>query len=109
MIGYAFAYGRQVLLARVGNRSTQGVKMLFRSLLAVSATLWVVVPLLERTIGTEASPVLLALLLLAVGGILIIHDPVYTARARRARLCMVFGSLALMIALTEYFPGWWSS
>lgn len=103
-IGFAMAYGRQVLLHRVANRSFAGAAILTRMLVVAAMTVWVVAPLTERLVGRPAGLVMLGLLLLALGGTLIIHEPSYSPRTRGVRLCLVFGSIGTMMILSSLPP-----
>ena len=47
-------------------------------------------PLAQGMVGKPATLVMLALSLLALGGTLIIHEPGFSPRTRRIRLCVVF-------------------
>lgn len=106
-IGYAMAYGRQALLSRVGCRSLEGATIVAQSLVCASLTVWLGVPLVEDWMGTEATRVLLALSLLALGGILVIFEPGDSTRTRRLRLAAAFVPIATMISLSLLVPNWW--
>jgi hypothetical protein len=106
-IGFATAYGWQALLNRVGSRSFAGATMLTQTLVCAGLAVWIGAPLAERLIGRQATMVTVALSLLALSGTLIIHEPRYSPRTRRARLCTVFGSIAAMIMLAWLTPRWW--
>lgn len=103
-IGFATAYGRQVLLHRVASRSFAGAAILTRMLVVAAMTVWVVAPLTERLVGRPAALVMLGLLLLALGGTLIIHEPSYSPRTRGVRLCLVFASIGTMMILSSLPP-----
>lgn len=96
-IGFAMAYGRQTLLHRVASRSATGATVLARTLVCAGVCVAVVAPLAEHLLGKVASLVMLALSLVALGGILIIHDPLSSTRTRRLRLVAVFGTITAMI------------
>ena len=61
--------------------------------------IWIVAPVAIQILGRRATLMVLALSMLALGGTLIIHEPSYSPRTRRVRLCVVFGSIGAMIAL----------
>ncbi len=103
-IGFATAYGRQVLLNRVASRSSEGAGILARILVCCALTVWVLFPVVRRVLGMQATEVLLALSLMALGGILIIHEPGFSPRTRRLRLCAVFASIGAMLLLARSTP-----
>jgi len=98
-IGYATSYGRTVLLARVARRSTAGARMLSRLLVCSAVTIVIAEPLVTHFVGRPSTLMLLSMSLVSVGGLLVIYEPSYTPRVRRARLGAVFGSVAAMILL----------
>lgn len=100
-IAYATAYGRKTLLDRVASRSSAGTKIMARLLTFAGLSIWVAVPLAMRFAGPRATLVLLALLLLALGGLLIIHEPGYSTATRRARIALVFGAVGTMIVVSS--------
>ena len=108
-VGYAIAYGRQALLSRVGSRSLEGATILAQSLACAALTVWMGAPFARDYFGDHAAMILLALSLLALGGILVIHEPGKSARVRRVRVCVVFAPIAAMIILFLLAPGWWTS
>ncbi len=103
------ALGRaKTLLDRVANRSSQEAKVLARTLACAAMILWLAAPAAIRLFGSPPTLVLLALLLLALGGLLLIHEPSYSPLKRRARLCVVFAALGVMIAASLRSPSPWS-
>ncbi len=102
--GCAVAYGHQALLHRVGNRSAVGATTLARMLVAAGLIAWLGAPALHALIQTSAVVAIVSLSFLAVGGMLIIHEPTYSARTRRVRLCAVFGLIAAMITAVKFVP-----
>ncbi|MCH7885301.1 MAG: hypothetical protein IIC01_08630 [Planctomycetes bacterium] len=96
-IAYATTYGRKTLLDRVASRSTAGAKVLAGLLACAGFTIWLGAPRVARWMGEPATLVLLALSLLALGGMLIIHEPSYSPATRRVRLWAVFASVGMMI------------
>jgi len=99
-IGFAVAYGRQTLLMRVASRSSAGAVELGRLLVCAAFTWLVGAPLAVRLFGPTAALMMLALSLVALGGTLIIHEPVGPPRTRRVRLWGLSLSLATMIVLS---------
>lgn len=97
IIGFAVAYGRQTLLRRVASRPAAGATILGNKLLCCALTVWVGVPAALMLVGAEATLILVAVSLVALGGALIIHEPGYSRRTRAARVFAVFGSIAAMI------------
>ncbi len=102
--GCAVAYGHQTLLHRVGNRSAVGGTTLMRMLIAAAVVVWLAAPLLCGVLNTPAIAALAALGFLAIGGLLIIHEPDYSPRTRRVRLCAVFGLIGAMITAVKLLP-----
>ena len=75
--GLAMAYGRQALIRRVASRPTMsasrpnsGAMILARSLMYAGLTVWIFAPTAERIAGPQTPPLVLALVLLVVGGML---------------------------------------
>jgi hypothetical protein len=106
-VGFAVAYGWRALLNRVASRSYAGAIVLTQVIVYSALSIWLIVPVAQRFLGRPAVMVTLALALVALGGTLIIHDPKYSPRTRRARLLAVFGSIATMIVLAWLTPRWW--
>lgn len=98
-VGFAAAYGQQVLLNRVASRSLVGSVVLTRIVGFGALVVWVGAPAMVSLLGGATSFALLALSLVAVGGMLIIHEPHYSRRTRRARLCGVFAAIAFTVLL----------
>jgi hypothetical protein len=99
-MAFAMAYGHQTLLHRVASRSSVGATILGRLLVGSALVIWVGVPLLIRLFTIPATLAVLALSLTALGGALIMHEPTYSPRTRRVRLCGVFACLVAMIVMT---------
>lgn len=106
-IGFAVAYGWRALLNRVASRSYAGAIVMTQVIVCSALSIWLIVPVAQRVMGRTAVVVMLALMLLALGGTLIIHEPRFSPRTRRARLLTVFGSIATMIVLAWLAPHWW--
>lgn len=100
-IGYATSYGRTVLLSRVARRSSAGARTLTYQLICAAATVMFAVPLAVYFFREPATLMLLSMSLIALGGLLVIYEPSYAPRVRRARLKAVYGSLAAMILLAS--------
>lgn len=105
VLAYTAAYGRQTLLNRVANRSFVGATILARELAWGGLVIWIGVPFAVRLVGSLVTLVAIALTLVVVGGVLIIHEPGYTRRTRRLRLCAVFGSIGAMIVVARTASG----
>lgn len=99
-IGFATAYGRQTLLVRVASRSSTGAETMARTLVCAALTAWIAAPLALRVVGPPATLIMLALSMIALGGVLVIHEPTHSTRTRRLRLCAVFACVAALIAAT---------
>ena len=106
-IGLATAYGRQTLLDRAASRSRAGATILTRMLVCAALVIWVAAPVAERMMGRPATLLALALSLLSLGGTLIICDPSRSPRTQWARLWIVFGSIAALVALVWLTPNQW--
>jgi len=99
-IGFATTYGRQTLLIRVASRSSAGAVELGRLLVCAGLTLLVGAPLAVHFLGSTATLTMLAVSLVALGGTLVIHDPVGSPRARRIRLVALFLSMGTILLLS---------
>jgi len=99
-IGFATAYGRQTLLIRVASRSSAGAVELGRLLVCAGLTLLVGAPLAVHFFGATAALIMLAVSLVALGGTLVIHDPVGSPQTRRIRLATLFISMGTMLLLS---------
>ena len=99
-IGFATAYGRQTLLIRVASRSSAGAVELGRLLVCAGLTLLVGAPLAVHFFGPTATLIMLAVSLVALGGTLVIHDPVGSPKTRRIRLAALFVSMGTMLLLS---------
>ena len=96
-LGFAAAYGRQTLLHRVARRSAAGAAMLARLLVCSAIVVWVGAPVTIHYLGERSALAILAVCMVALGGMLLIHEPTGSTRTRRVRLWAVFGAIALMI------------
>jgi len=99
-VGFATAYGRQTLLIRVASRSSAGAIELGRLLACAGFTLLVGAPLAVRFFGPAAALMMLALSFVALGGTLIIHEPLDCPGTRRIRLWELLISMATMLLLS---------
>ncbi len=97
--GYALAYITHAWLARTGGRASGFAQLLSAVLggsgIGLIAGCWVLRPSLGP-IGTMAAA---ALVLLAFGGLVQIHESSQPARTRHLRLSLVFGGLAVALVL----------
>lgn len=100
-LGFALAMGRTLIMHRVGSRSREGIRTAGRLLFCSALTFWVTAPVAIWAFDARATLVMLALSLMAVGGILIMHDTVVDGAARRVRLALVFGAVGIMITLAS--------
>lgn len=103
-IGFAAAYGRQALLARVATRSSTGSVMLVRVLIGCAFVVWVGAPVVGHVLSGRTAQAASALFLLALGGTLIVHEPTSSLRTRAIRVSAVFCAIAIMICWTLYPP-----
>lgn len=99
-LGFAAAWGRKVLFDQVANRSSVGATVMSRMFRVSALLVWIGVPFAGRLVGYPRCLVGVGVLMLALGGALIIHEPGYSPRARRFRLAMVFASIGLMVTAT---------
>lgn len=98
-LGFALGYGHQTLLHRVASRSAVGATILGRLFVGSALLTWIAAELPTGLLTVAPSLAMLALLLTALGGALIIHEPAYSPRTRRVRLCGVFAAMVGMIIL----------
>ena len=98
VIGCTAACGRRALLNRVASRSTEGAMVVSRMVSYAAVIFWIGVPVAQRLIGKLATLATAAVFLVALGGMLIIHEPAYSRKMRRWRLGLVFGAISLMTA-----------
>lgn len=99
-IGFATAYGRQTLLMRVASRSSAGAIELGRLLVCAGLTVLIGAPLAVHFFGPTATLIMFAVSLVALGGTLVIHDPVGSPQTRRIRLAALFVSMGTMLLLS---------
>lgn len=99
-IGYAAAYGRTTLGARVASRAAAGSQELVRFLICAAITVLFTAPLAVHLFGHPAALLMLSLSFVALGGTLVIHETTDPPRLRRTRLSIVFASLFVLIALS---------
>ncbi len=104
-LGFAMGYGHQTLLHRVASRSAVGATILGRLFVGSALLTWIAAGLLTGLLTVASSLAMLALLLTALGGALIIHEPGYSPRTRRVRLCGVFAAMVGMITLAPRSEG----
>jgi hypothetical protein len=108
-IGFTLAYGHQTLLGRVASRSAVGATILGRLLVGSALMALVAIPWMQRTFAPPAALAALAMFLLAMGGVLIGHEPEYSPRTRRMRLLAVLGAIATVIVIAQRPASPWQS
>ncbi len=96
-VGYAVSYGQQALLSRVGSRSAAGAYELCAMLACAAGSVLVVAPLAEIVFTQSAALLMLALILIATGGTLVLYEAQDIPARRRARTGLVFASLVIMV------------
>ncbi|UCG15825.1 MAG: hypothetical protein JSV19_11075 [Phycisphaerales bacterium] len=107
VIGYAVAYGHQSVLRRVGSKAVAGASMLSLSLAGVSAAFLFVLAPTVVALGTYASIAAAALTLVALGGVLVIHEPTYPRGVRHVRVAAVFAAVGVLaVALPAPARAW---
>jgi hypothetical protein len=106
-LGLAFAYGWKVLMNRLSGMALAGAALFSRVTVCAALSVWIGFPLARAWLGTSATLLMIALSFLALGGALIIHEPKYSPRTRRARLGTIFASIATMILAAWIMPHWW--
>ncbi len=106
-LGIAIAYGWKVLMNRVSGMALAGAALFSRVMVCAAISVWIGFPLVRAWLGTSATLLMIALSFLALGGALIIHEPKYSPRTRRARLGTIFASIATMILAAWIMPHWW--
>lgn len=94
--GFTTAYGREMLMARVASRSSEGSKMTARLLLCVALSVGIAAPLVSHAIGEPSTFVVLAVSLLALGAGLIGGDPTTALHPRRVRVSVVAASIVAL-------------
>jgi len=101
IFGFTTAYGRQMLLARVASRSSEGSKMMARLLLCVAVTVGVAIPFVTILVGDSNTLVVLATSLLALGAGLIACDQSSVTRVRRFRIGTVAISIVVLLLIAS--------
>ncbi len=105
--GFTTAYGRQMLLARVASRSSEGSKMTARLLLCVAITVGVAIPFVTILVGDPSTFVIVAIGLLALGAGLIACDQSTVTRIRHLRIGTVAVSIVVLVLVaTGPFSPW---
>ena len=97
--GYATGYGLMVIFNRVARRSQVGVRVLWRLLVAAALMSAFGVTACRAWLGPAASLALGPIALVVVGGVVILHEPGYSARTRWVRIAGVFAATALIVWL----------
>jgi hypothetical protein len=106
-LGIAIAYGWKALMNRVSGMALAGAALFSRTMICAALSVWIGLPLARAWLGTSVTLLMIALSFLALGGALIIHEPKYSPRTRRARLGTIFASIATMILAAWIMPQWW--
>lgn len=100
ILGFTTGYGRQLLMASVASRSSEGSKMTARLLIWVALAVGIFVPV-ARVLGVQAELIVVtAMGLLTLGGVMMACDPfgvVWTDRVRSGAIVMSLVVLALMV------------
>lgn len=99
--GFTTAYGRQMLMARVASRSSEGSKMTARLLLCVAITVGVAIPFVTILVGNPNTLVILATSLLALGAGLIARDQSSVRRIRHLRIGTVAVSIVVLVLVAS--------
>jgi len=94
--GYCLSYGREALMARVALRSAVSALTLARLMFCAGATIWFAAPPANGVLSGPATLIILAVALVALGGVLILHEPNYDPASRRIRLVAVFASIVVL-------------
>lgn len=95
--GYVTGSAAGAVLGRMGNRPTVGSSLLSLAAVSVSALAYVALWPVLAALGTYAFLAAGALTLLAVGGVLIIHEPAAGRALRTRRVAWVFGVVIVLI------------
>jgi hypothetical protein len=103
-IGYALSFGQQTLLDRVAQRSAAGAQELGWMLGCAALTVIATAPLAVGVFGPRAAMLMLALSLVALGGLLAIHETFHATGRGPVRMATVFASLAITLALALATP-----
>ena len=108
--GFAMAYGYSAVHVRMVHASVSRAPLITASGLGGALGLACASGVLLPEVGPLVTGALAAVILMAVGGVLIIHEDGYQASTRRRRLACVFASLIAMIfILPRAAAGWGSS
>jgi len=106
VLGFTIGYGRQLLMASVASRSSEGSRMTARLLICVALAIGVIVPVV-RAIGLQfESLIVLAVVFAAIGERMMDRDALGTSRRVRVRSGTAIVSIALLavIATRKYSP-----
>ncbi len=107
VLGYTTGYGRQLLMASVASRSSEGSKMTARLLICVALAIGILVPVVCVLALQFELLVITAMLLVAMGGWLMARDPSGVVRVDRARSGAIAISLALLALLAMWKHSPW--
>jgi len=97
-LGFAMAYGQQILLHRVASRSAAGVTVLWRLVMGGAVVVWISFGMADALLLAPNAPEIIAAVLILMGGALLRSEFNYSTRKRRLWLCTVFATLALLTA-----------
>ena len=102
--GVAWTLGLQAALCRTAQHGELALTTAARALLAAAAVVWLAGPALLLTLGGVATVAAAVLLVLAWGGVLIIHEPDCGVRTRRVQLGLSFAAVAAVTLLLRWVP-----
>lgn len=97
IVGLTLSYGWRALLCRSATRSPVGAKSLAHTLVCCAFTLALPIPVICPWFGVRGTLLLLAFLLLILGGALIVRAPVHAAKGPRLRRAYAAGALVMII------------
>ncbi len=98
-VGFAAGSGRHTLMTRAVRRAGVDSTLLARWLVWAALTAWIGAPVVMNVFGPFSTLALLALSLVALGGVLMIHESSPSPRGRRLRLYGVWGTVCVMLLL----------
>lgn len=107
VFGFTTGYGRQLLMASVARRSSEGSKMTSRLLICVALAIGIGVPMVRGGTCQVESLVLSGMMLVALGGWLLTRDPTGVPRRDRMRSGAIVVSLAMLAVLVTWKQSPW--
>ncbi len=106
-LGFTTGYGRQLLMASVASRSSEGSKMTARLLICVALAVGIFVPV-SRVLGIQAETVVVAAMgLVALGGVLMACDPLGVALTDRVSSGAIVISLVILAMMVTWKHSPW--